>query len=170
LLAVNEGGSLTGLTVMVMLCAALVLALGGVLLPLSVSVTRKVAEPKLSAAARYVRLPVVTSMAGACVKVRAVSGPVRSTLKATSVWPAAASSGGPTLRFVAKPLTVTGPASSLLLVELDGRVKLGGSLMGLTVMVKVWAALVLEFGGVLLPLSVRVTLNVAEPLAFGAAW
>jgi hypothetical protein len=43
--AVIVGGSLTAVTVIVKLCGALVLLLGGTLLPLSVSVTLKVAVP-----------------------------------------------------------------------------------------------------------------------------
>src|SRR3989442_264085 len=105
-------------------------------------------------------------MPGAVVNVKPPVEPVGVTVKPI-VW--LLSLGGPLLMLVAKLATVTRPASSLLLV-VAGRLKLGASLIGLTVMVKVWAALVLEFGaGALRPLSVSVTLYVAVPLALAAA-
>src|SRR2546429_236677 len=77
---------------------------------------------------------------------------------------------GPTLMAGAKLATVCEPASSLPAAGSPATVKVGASLTALTVMVKVWAALVLTLGGTPLPLSVRVTLKVAVPLASAAVW
>src|SRR5207244_13527574 len=106
-------------------------------------------------------------MAGPEVKVKPPVEPVCVRLKLTRV--CALSFAGPTLRAVAKLGTDCAPASSLLLVEVDGRVKLGASLIALMVMVKLWAALVLLVGGgVPGPVSTSVTLNVAVPFESGA--
>src|SRR3954452_3995846 len=103
-------------------------------------------------------------MLGATAKVRPPVLPVGVRLKLTRVW--LLSLAGPALRLVAKPGTVCAPASSVTGGALAGRVKLGGTLTAVTVMVKDCAVLVLTFGGVPLPLSVSVTLKVAVPLAF----
>src|SRR5437773_1607606 len=101
-------------------------------------------------------------MAGAWLKTRPPVVPVWVGLELTRVW--LDSFAGPVLRLVAKLVTVTGPASSRLLVVVEGSAKLGASLTATTVIVKTWAAEVLTFGETLLPLSVRVTLKVAVPL------
>src|SRR6266516_6445205 len=64
---------------------------------------------------------------------------------------------------VAQPLTVCGPALSLMFWSAP-LTNDGGSLIELTVIVKVCAALVFELGGTLLPLSLSVTLIFATPL------
>src|ERR1051325_11640172 len=64
---------------------------------------------------------------------------------------------------VAKLLTVCAPALSLTAGGSPASVKDGGSLTALTVIVNCCAPLVFEFGGVLLPSSLKVTLNVAVP-------
>src|SRR4051812_26860739 len=107
-------------------------------------------------------------MAGPALKVSPPVVPVGVMLKATRDW--LLSLAGPTLMAEVKLGTVCAPASSFTVAGLSARLKVGASLTALTVMVKVWAALVLTWGEVLEPLSVSVTLNVAVPLALGAAW
>src|ERR1051325_5597125 len=70
---------------------------------------------------------------------------------------------------VARCLTACAPALSLTAGGSPGSVKDGGSLTALTVIVNCCAPLVFEFGGVLLPLSLKVTLNVAVPKVAAAA-
>src|SRR5437667_360990 len=101
-------------------------------------------------------------MAGAVVKVR--PPPVWVAVK-VRIW--LLSLGGPALIAVAKFATAWAPASSFTVGGLPGRLKEGASFIGLTVMVKVVLALGAGEPG---PSSVRITSNVAVPLASGAAW
>ncbi len=82
-----------------------------------------------------------------------------------SVWPA--SFGGPALIAVAQGFTVTGPASSALL-GFAPAVKLGASLMPVTVIVKVWGAEVSTPPLAVPPSSCSVSVIVATPDALAA--
>ena len=77
-----------------------------------------------------------------------------------TVWPL--SSDGPGLIAVAQPLTDWAPASSTS-VWLAPLTKLGGSLTPVTLIVKVWTALVSSPPLAIPPLSLMETLTVAEP-------
>ena len=72
---------------------------------------------------------------------------------------------GPTLMAVAKLETVCRAASSLIVTGFPASVKLGASLTGLTVMVKVFETLVSAPPLAVPPLSINTTLNVAVPFA-----
>ena len=78
--------------------------------------------------------------------------------------------GAPALMFVAKVGTICSPASSSDGAGLAAIKKLGTSLTAVTVMMNVNVVLVSEPPFVVPPLSVTVTLKVAVPFAFAAAW
>ena len=82
-----------------------------------------------------------------------------------SVW--LDSLAGPALMAVAHGLTVWAPASSSTVWSAP-LVKLGASLTAVTVMVKVWVALVSTPPLAVPPLSWMLTVTVAEPLALAA--
>jgi hypothetical protein len=72
--------------------------------------------------------------------------------------------GRPRRKLVAKLLTVCAPASSFTAGGLFGIRNDGASLTALTVIVNCCGAEVFELGATLLPLSLKVTLKLAEPL------
>ena len=76
-----------------------------------------------------------------------------------------ASSAGPGLMLLAKFATETGPTSSFTAAGLPASVKLGGSLTGVTVIVKVCGSLVSTPFMALPPLSFSVTVMFAVPCA-----
>ncbi len=81
-----------------------------------------------------------------------------------SAWPV---SNGPGLAFVSAPPIVCGPASSAA-VLLAMRLNVGASFTGVTVIVNVCAGLVSTPPLAVPPLSVSLSVIVADPFAFGA--
>src|SRR5258708_2225690 len=128
------GGSLTGVTLMTNVCAALVSMPPLAVPPLSCSFTVTVAVPLALGAAVKLRVP--DGVIVGWVVTRALL--LLLTMK-SSAWPGGA--GGPAEMLVAQLVKVCGPASSST-VSSGPLVKLGASLTGVTVMVNVTPALV----------------------------
>src|SRR5947209_1955547 len=131
--------------------------------PLSTAATVMAAVPLALGAAVKVRVP-AAERDGAVLNRPGFVLPVMTKL---TVCPAATSSGGPARMFVAQLASVWGPASSRT-VGSAPRVKLGGSLTPLTLMLKVWPALVSTPPLAVPPLSFATTVIVAVPTASDA--
>ena len=158
---VKLGTSFTALTVMVNVCAALVLTPPLAVPPLSDNVTVIVAAPLAFGAGVYVNVPLAATL-GCTEKSAAL---VLLVTMNVSVWPD--SSAGPALIAVAQSGTLCAAASSLTVWSAP-LTKLGASFTAVTLMTKVCSALVSTPPFDMPPLSVSLTVIVADPLAFAA--
>ena len=157
---VNDGASLTAVTVIVKVCGAEVSTPPFAVPPLSLAVTVTVAEPLASAAGVKVSVPF--ELTAGCTENSELR--LLVTVKLT-VCPD--SSAGPDEMPMAQPAKTCAPASSLT-VWFAPFVNYGASLTAVTVIVKVCGGEVSLPPFAVPPLSFAVTVTVALPLAFDA--